>query len=210
MSAMTEALGQSMLLLQRAQRGDKAALEQLFARYYERVRPIVRARLGPRLREHLESGDVLQQVFIVALKNYDKFQVDSEARLIGWLAKIVQNQVNDEIDKIGAAKRKSPGHVSLGAKSASGSVMGDPPASDTRASDVVAREERQEQLEDCIAALSERHRELILLRDYQDHSWDEIATILSIASPDAARMQHATAKIELGKCLRRNSPDSAR
>jgi DNA-directed RNA polymerase specialized sigma24 family protein len=54
-----------------------------------------------------------------------------------------------------------------------------------------------------LAQLSERHRELILLRDYAGSSWEAIADELGLPSPDAARMLHARALVKLGALLRK-------
>jgi len=45
----------SMLLLRRAQAGDRDALNDLIVRYYDRVFRIVRIRMGKRLRRTMES-----------------------------------------------------------------------------------------------------------------------------------------------------------
>ena len=47
---MTDEFGVTINLVHRAQNGDGEALDRLIGRYYERVRRIVRLRLGPRLR----------------------------------------------------------------------------------------------------------------------------------------------------------------
>ncbi len=63
---MTEDPCHSVELVHLAQAGDQNALNELFDRYYERVRSIVRLRLGKKLRLATESGDILQDTFAVA------------------------------------------------------------------------------------------------------------------------------------------------
>ena len=50
-----EDLGRSRALLARAQGGDGEALNELVARYYDRLRRIVRIRLGSEARRMVES-----------------------------------------------------------------------------------------------------------------------------------------------------------
>ena len=56
-------LTQSLDLVRSAQNGDGGALNLLFERYYERVRRVVRMRLGNKLRQEMDSGDILQETF---------------------------------------------------------------------------------------------------------------------------------------------------
>ena len=89
-------------LVQRARRGDRAALDSLFERYYSRVMTIVRLRMGKGLRLHVESGDIAQNTFYEATKDIDKFEYRGEASLINWLSKIVQHKILE------AAARQRP------------------------------------------------------------------------------------------------------
>jgi DNA-directed RNA polymerase specialized sigma24 family protein len=57
-------------------------------------------------------------------------------------------------------------------------------------------------LETCVAELSEELRELIILREYAGASWEEIAKETGRPSPDAARMMHGKAMLELSKLLK--------
>lgn len=197
---MEEVLTQSLELLRRAQGGDAEALNVLFSRYYERVRPIVRCRLSARLRRRIDSGDILQQVFNKAAQIYDRFDVGSEANLIGWLAQIAERQIRDEADKAAATKRGTDREVALHAQEGEAPI--DPPASDPGPSTVSDQRDRKRRLEDAVAALPEHHREVILLRDYQGMTWAEIADATGRASPDAARMAHNAAVIRLGQALK--------
>src|SRR6185436_18440399 len=92
-------------LLRRAQQGERPALERLLERYYERVRRIVRLRLGPSLRRRLESGDILQETFLAAVRNFARFELRDEGSFINWLAVLAENQIRDAADHHGAQKR---------------------------------------------------------------------------------------------------------
>jgi len=70
---MSDPITRSLDLVLRAQQGDTDALNRLFERYYGRVQRIVRLRLGSRLREKVESGDILQETFIAAVRSLEDF-----------------------------------------------------------------------------------------------------------------------------------------
>ena len=51
-------------LLQRATTGDQDALAEVFARYRERLRQMVRLRMDRRLQGRLDASDVLQEAYL--------------------------------------------------------------------------------------------------------------------------------------------------
>lgn len=203
---MPDPLTRSLELVLRAQGGDRAALDRLIERYRERVLKIVRLRLGTKLREQVDSEDILQETFITAVRKLESFEMRDEASLIHWLARLAERQIIAVADYHGARKRDHGRNVSL-----SGTVRTDDGASRTQvffATDTtqplarLARAEEGKIVEDCLARLPEEYRELILLRNYAGASWETVAEETGRPSPAAARMMHARAMVELGKLVR--------
>ena len=60
-------------LVAQAKDGNEAALNQLYTVYAERVRWMVRLRMGRELRSKLESMDLVQNTLIHALRDLGKF-----------------------------------------------------------------------------------------------------------------------------------------
>jgi len=54
-------------LVARAQQGDRVAYGQIVERFSERLRMLVRSRVGPGLREAADPEDVVQETFYRAL-----------------------------------------------------------------------------------------------------------------------------------------------
>lgn len=192
----------TLALVHRAQEGDRDALDKLFARYEDRVRAIVRMRLGRVLRQRIESGDILQNTFMAALEGLERFEVRNEASFIAWLSRIAEYQIRDAADFHRAAKRDlereqllPPGPSEMGRLAEE--------RLHAPAAEAVADEAEQRSLvEDCVAGLPEAQRELIILRDYVGAAWKQIAEETGCPSADAARMRHATAMVALAKALR--------
>jgi len=193
---------QTIDLVNRAHAGDREALNELVTRYYERVRRIVRLRLGAALRARMGSDDILQEVFLEAVRNFDRFEMREEGSLINYLACIAEHRIRDAADRNSAAKRDASREVPLTVQEGSQDLDRDltggglPPAEGASLSEQVAL------LEAAIDKLSAPDRELILLHDYAKASWPMVAEQTGRASPDAARMAHAEAVRRLGKLLR--------
>jgi RNA polymerase sigma-70 factor (ECF subfamily) len=203
---MSDEITHSLDLVLRAQEGDQAALNRLCERYYDRVRRIVRLRLGARLRETIDSGDILQETFLAAVRSLDSFEMREEASLVNWLSRLAERQIIAAADYHGAKKRDRRRNVSLTASIGdSQSIRTMSTLPDDRSPlplEATATEEEQKIVEDCLQRLPEEYRELILLRNYAGASWETVAEETGRPSAAAARMMHARAMIELGKLVR--------
>lgn len=196
---------ETRLLLSRAQEGNQEAYDRLFTRYYPRVLRIVRSRMGAALREHEEPEDIVQQTFVEAVRDLDSFESRSDAGLIHWFARIVENQIRRRAKHHGAQKRDHRREVVLrrirdGLES--GALELEPTANDTAIVDRVARLEQEEILDECLAQLSQDYREAIVMRDFAGGSWEWIANELGRPSAEAARQLHSRARLALIRAAR--------
>ena len=82
-------------LLTRARQHDEAALAELLAAYTHRLLASIRAELGDRLRQRLDSQDVMQQVYVDALNNIDRFVERGHDSFFAWLRRIAINRICD-------------------------------------------------------------------------------------------------------------------
>ncbi|MBL8862953.1 MAG: sigma-70 family RNA polymerase sigma factor [Planctomycetes bacterium] len=188
-------------LVREAQSGRGEARDELFQRYSDRVLGIVRARIGPRLRRNVESGDIAQEALIEALQSLDRFETRGESSLIRWLATIVQNRISARAKYFSAERRSSAREIALDGLGPEHDSSIDPPARVRTPSLEVRSQEEQGLVEECLHELPENYRELILMRDYAGSSWEEVAEQVGAASPDAARMMHTRARTQLGRLL---------
>lgn len=208
---MTEPAGDSDLnvsidLVRRAQGGDDGALDALIERYYERVRRIVRLRLGRGLRRYLDSEDILQGTFIGAVRAFDRFEMRDESSLLHWLGKIAEHQIKDAADYHYAQKRdgrRQQGLVGRGSGDSSDEYTLELAGNGTPPLDEIIDGEHLDAIEEAIPELREDYREVILLHDYEGASWATVAEIMGSPSPDAARMHYARAITELTRLVRK-------
>ena len=142
-------------LVQRIQGGDSDAWNKLYARYHDELLFAVRCRLGPGLRSHLQSEDVLQSVMLEAMGELDRFVPRGDSSLRHFLHVLITNKIRDRVDTFGAKKRK--GTVAL-----TESMAACVPGFDGELRYHEA--ERFERLERVMARLPDDMREVILLR----------------------------------------------
>jgi len=197
-------------LVAQAHGGDEQALNRLFDRYYGRVLRVVRVRIGPKLRQRVEVEDVLQRTFLKAFQTFDRFEMRDEGSLLHWLAKLGENQIREMVDYYGAKKRDGGPQASLHGDPDQGRPR--PDVADTTRflpDRVAAAAEEHARLERALDLLPEPLRELIVLREFEGLAWQEIANLTGHPSPDAARLKHKRAMVELTLAMDRLAGDGA-
>lgn len=182
-----------------AKDGDESALNQLCRVYADRVRWMVRLRLGREVRPKLESMDLAQDVLIHALKGLGDFTYTNDGDFVRWLSKIAQNALRDNVDKLHAGKRDVRKEIPLRGhgQTTGGRSTGIPePLETTTPSVIMSVKEDLSKLEKAIDSLKPEYREVIILTKIEGLSYKEIGNRLN-KSADAVRMLVPSAMAEL-------------
>ena len=177
-------------LIARAKDGQTDAVNEVFERVGPRLHALVRLRLGPQLRGHIESVDIVQQTLLKAFQNLQGFEGQAETSLMAWLGAIAKNEIVDQARYLGRDRRDATKNVAV-------DDVGELVASQVRSE--VSRlhlDAQTKRLETALEGLSEAHREVILLRRYEEFSFTEIGERMN-KSPDACRMLYARAMAAL-------------
>jgi RNA polymerase sigma-70 factor (ECF subfamily) len=182
-----------------AKEGDYSALDQLCRVYGERVRRIVRLRMGQELRSKLESMDLVQDALVCALGGLKDFTYKDEGDFLRWLSKIAENRLRDNLEKFHADKRDIRKEVRLDNQNPStgdGFVRIPSPIDSTTPSVIMSRKEELDKLEKAIDQLKPEYREVIILKRIEGLSYKEIGERLG-RSPDAVGMLLSRAMVAL-------------
>lgn len=177
-------------LLRRAKSGSDEALNLVFERYAGRLLAVIRLRMGPGLRDRLESRDILNGSLLKAFQHIEQFEKYDGSSLMAWLARIAENEIRDQAEYHHRRRRDMGRAVPLDGEFA-------PIAEKVRSqSSRLALKEEMEKLARVLEGLDEAHREVILLRKLQELSFREISERMG-RTPDACRMLLARALTEL-------------
>lgn len=152
-------------LIQAARNGDQAAFGELVQQYQKRVFALaVRMCPTPELAE-----EAAQEAFLAAWQGLPFFRGDSA--FATWLYRLTSNACVDLLRK--ENRHQGP---SLDDESVSAEVP-DPTPTPEKA---VEQQELRRQIEAGLQTLSPEHREVLILREIQQLSYDEIADVLSL------------------------------
>ncbi|MBK9346682.1 MAG: sigma-70 family RNA polymerase sigma factor [Burkholderiales bacterium] len=149
----------------RAQRGDVAAFSELVARHQDRIyRFLVRL-----TRSHDDALELAQETFIHAWTALERWQ--AQARFSTWLFQIARNQA---IDLLRRTQRVDFVEFDAGVAD---SLADSAPTPE----EALYSTQRLRALERALQRLPTEHREILLLREIEDLSYDEMAAVLNIS-----------------------------
>lgn len=177
-------------------KGDTEAFSMLVKRHSKKMLNIAYRMLG----DYDEACDATQEAFLAAFRSIGRFK--GEAKFSTWLYRIVINYSKNRMKQrqsLGRHESALPDGMADGeggdAVSLAASNTGHP-------GELLERRELEEQVQKCISALDEEYREIVVLRDIQGFSYDEIRNILQI--PDGTvKSRLSRARADLKDCLKK-------
>ncbi len=170
-AARSEDDAEDVRLMRLVSGGDATALEQLIERHQALVAGTVARMLG----SNSDVEDIAQQVFIRVWKSAGRYV--ARAKFTTWLLKITRNLVFNEMRR---AKRHP--HLPVQIEPEADEI----PLKDeaTAAPDAtLLQAELQAAIEKAITLLPETQRMAIVLRRYEELSYEEIADVLDLSVP---------------------------
>lgn len=178
-------------LVARCRAGDVGAFGVLVARHQDVV-----LRVAARIVGADESADVAQDTFLRAFHRLDRFRGESTFR--AWVLGIARNSALDAL----AARRRRPAPDDT-PDDRGGRLLGVAPHTPAHLLD---ERERRERLRMKLQLLSPRHRDVLVLRELEGLSYDEIAEATQSPLGSVKGRLHR-ARDELAELLRANAYD---
>jgi RNA polymerase sigma-70 factor (ECF subfamily) len=169
------------VLVAQARGGDRAALEQLLTRHYDRLAALAFRLLG----DARDAEDATQEALLAVVRGLDRF--DGRAAFSTWAYRITTNICLDELRR----RRRRPATTELDVDHV-GSV-------DVRSGQV----EQRLEIDAALAILPPEFRAAVVLRDLCDLDYAEIAHVLAIPA-GTVRSRIARGRAQLADMLRGN------
>lgn len=184
-------------LVERLKRRDEAAFNELIRLYQGRIFRLVFRMLGDRS----EAEDVAQEVFITVFKSIDGFRGDS--KLSTWLYRVATNHCKNRIKYLDRrARGKKKEYDEIAEHGAIDSATMNPSAHIARPDQMMEAMQKERILQQAIAALEDEHRELIVLRDIEHMTYEQIQEITGLAEGTVKSRLHRARHALRTKVLR--------
>jgi RNA polymerase sigma-70 factor, ECF subfamily len=175
-------------LMAQVAKGDMAAFERLV----ERHQALVIGTVGRMLGSNSDVEDVAQQVFIRVWKSAPRYR--PTAKFTTWLLTITRNLVFNESRR---RKRHPAGTLDIHEGEESLAL---PDHARRIPDEALLERELQGAIDKAILALPEKQRMAVVLRRYEDKSYEEIGDVLDLSVP-AVKSVLFRARVELREAL---------
>lgn len=176
-------------------KGDTEAFSVLVARHSKKMLNIACRMLG----DYDEACDVTQEAFLAAFRSIGKFK--AEAKFSTWLYRIVINFAKNRL-KARQSELRREGASLLTMEGAGDCAQCFAASNDSDPARQLERRELEAQVQKCIGALEGDFREVLVLRDIQGCSYEEIREVLQI--PDGTvKSRLSRARLAMKDCLKK-------
>jgi RNA polymerase sigma-70 factor, ECF subfamily len=175
-------------LVERSRGGDHDAFRIIFERYRRRAYALA---LGV-VHNPDAALDVVQEAFLRAHRHLDSFE--GNASVYTWLYRIVMNAAIDQLRKTGRAKTvdydDAVAHLETEAPADVAALV--PQMVRGNPAKEMARREIREKIDAALAELSPNHRVVLLLREVEGLSYEEMAKVMKCSKGTImSRLFHA-------------------
>lgn len=192
-----------LTLVRRCKEGDARAFELLVVRYQRKVHAVA---LGI-VKNREEAQDVAQDAFVKVHRYLDHFKGDSS--FYTWLYRITANLAIDRV------RSRSKGEaVEYDETLAQEELTGELGVLGTRLGSnpqkATLRRELAAKIEEALAQIPEKHREILVLRELEGMSYEDLSKVLQIPKGTVmSRLFHARVKMQkiLGGYLEGDDPE---
>jgi len=183
-------------LVSASAKGDVGAFEQLVARHQKRM-----LNVAYRLTDDYdEACEVVQDAFVSAYKNIKTFR--GQAKFTTWLTAITVNLSKNRLKQM----RSRQGHIAFSlddpVQTDEGLMTIDPPSKEPSVLSVLEKRDFRDRVQECIKALDPAFREVLVLRDMQDFSYEEIGSMLK-AREGTVKSRLFRAREAIKDCLKK-------
>jgi RNA polymerase sigma factor (sigma-70 family) len=178
----------TQLLLEQIRGGDRAALDRLLRRYLPPLTRWASGRLPHGVRDLADTGDLVQETIVSALRHLNHIEIRGEGALQAYLRRAVLNRIRDELRR--HRRRMPPEQLSETLRDDASSPLDD-----------VIGQETVERYEAALSRLSASEREAIIARIELGQTYAEIAVAMGKPTPEAARMAVNRAVAHLARLM---------
>ena len=182
------------LLITKAQSGDPFAFEELIAMHQKNIFSIAFRIAG----NHEDASDMAQEVLIKIFRNLEQFKGDS--KFSTWLYRVATNTCLDMKKKI---LKHSSYSLDQELETDEGSMATEIQDNSPTPEQHAEQSEVQKAINTAISNLNDQHKKVIILRDVQGFSYEEIGDMLN-CSVGTVKSRINRARAQLKKILSQN------
>ncbi|MBI3414988.1 MAG: sigma-70 family RNA polymerase sigma factor [Verrucomicrobia bacterium] len=156
------------VLVRKAKRGDMVAFEELVARHRDKMF----ARAFSLMRNEEEATDVSQEAWVKCWQRLKQFE--GESSFVTWMTRIVINLSLDQLRKLKRHRAESIEQLDEDL----GGVERQMPVVVKNPTEGLERAELRQRIDKALAQLSEAHRTVLVLHEFEELEYKQIAKVV--------------------------------
>jgi RNA polymerase sigma-70 factor (ECF subfamily) len=161
-------------LVSAAQAGEVDAFEKLVRKHQKRMLNIAYRIIG----NYDDACETVQETFLSAYRSIKSFR--KEAAFSTWLCGICLNQARNRLKKTRSRARHEVQPTDDPLDTEEGAFARETTSDCPSVIEQMERKELQERVQECMNRLEDEYREVLVLRDIQGFSYEEISDILKV------------------------------
>jgi RNA polymerase sigma-70 factor (ECF subfamily) len=206
MAELAQDSAETQRLLEQARAGTAGAVDRLLERHRAYLSRFVGLRLCPQLRTRVDPSDVVQEAQMEAVRRLDGYLRDAPLPFRLWLRRIAQDRLLMLRRRHHGAGRRAVTREAAWQDEPSLAFARQLLASGTSPSGRLAASELAQRVREAVAQLPEADQEIVLLRNFEGLSNQEVAQLLEI-QPATASQRYGRALLRLRKVLDEAPPE---
>lgn len=176
-------------------KGDTDAFDALVAKYQKKMFNVAYRMIG----NYDDASEVVQDAFVSAYKNLRKFK--EKAKFSTWLYAIVLNLSRNRLKQVRTLRARQSFSIDDPLPTEDGQIQVELPTAEPSPLEKLEKKDLQHRVQRCIDALDPEFREVLILREIQGFSYEEIVHILK--APDGTvKSRLFRARALIADCLK--------
>lgn len=171
-----DAVDPDLEAVRKARKGDRAAYEELVLRHQKRAFNVAYRILG----DYDEAMDITQDAFIQAYRSLAGFRMES--RFIRWLLTITVNLCRNRLKYWKRRSRNRTASIDDPVQTGDSTMQREVADPAPSALDLVASRQAEEIIKEEMRRLDGDFREVLVLREIEEMSYEEIGAVLGVAA----------------------------
>ncbi len=156
-------------------KGDLDAFEMLVRKHQKKMLNIAYRMLG----NYEDACEIVQDAFVSAYKAIKKFE--EKARFSTWIYAIVMNLSKNRLKQLKTQLHHEQFSMDDPILTDDGNIRIEPASNEPSVLERLEKRDIQQKVQECINALDNEFKEVLVLRDIQGFSYNEISDMLKIA-----------------------------
>jgi len=176
--------------------GDVDAFEVLVRKHQKRLLNIAYRMVA----NYEEACEIVQDTFVSAYRGIRNFE--GKAKFSTWLYTIVVNLSRNRLKQLNIRSQREGTSFDDPVSADDSEITLEPVSNEPSVLERLERRDVQLRVQECINSLDSEFKEVVILRDIQGFSYDEISDILKIAE-GTVKSRLSRARVELKNCLKK-------